>query len=323
MASILISGVVGYVFGTNNNVIKPVASTLSSLSRQKTTYLFTNPLLECEQAESTLQVHIRPKSKEIEQYITQQLKLDGINDIALQYRDLLSGLRYTYNESFQFRPASLLKVPILIAQFKRLEQDPNYFQQKIVYNVDFNDEQKRNVVTPNEPVLQSGVSYTVEELLEQMIIYSSNNATNILVNLLTEEELYQSSQDLGVNLQKQPDDDFTVSVNDYASFFRVLYNASYLTSSHSEKALELLSKTAYKNGIVAGVPENVIISHKFGEREDKKTKEIQLHDCGIVYKPKRPYLLCIMTKGTNIKIQEQVIQNISKFVYQTINVTNN
>jgi len=28
---------------------------------------------------------------------------------------------------------------------------------------------------------------------------------------------------------------------------------------------------------------------------------VQLHDCGIVYYPETPYLLCVMTKGWNFE----------------------
>lgn len=44
------------------------------------------------------------------------------------------------------------------------------------------------------------------------------------------------------------------------------------------------------------------------------TKE--LHDCGIIYYPERPYLLCVMTEGNDLNELAGVIQNISKTVYE-------
>ena len=82
----------------------------------------------------------------------------------------------------------------------------------------------------------------------------------------------------------------------------------------SEKLLSILSKTEYKGGLVAGVPDNIIVSHKFGERVIGDV--YQLHDCGIVYYPNNPYLLCVMTKGTEFTKLEKVIQDISGMVYQ-------
>jgi hypothetical protein len=43
-----------------------------------------------------------------------------------------------------------------------------------------------------------------------------------------------------------------------------LFNASYLNRENSEKVLNLLTKTDFKDGLVAGVNDkNIAISHKF------------------------------------------------------------
>jgi len=41
----------------------------------------------------------------------------------------------------------------------------------------------------------------------------------------------------------------SVSLKEYSSFFRILYNASYLTPSSSQFALSLLTKTDFTDGI--------------------------------------------------------------------------
>ncbi len=110
-------------------------------------------------------------------------------------------------------------------------------------------------------------------------------------------------------------DDSKVNVKDYSSFFRILYNASYLNQTDSQKILGLLVNSEFLNGLVAGVPASVKVSHKFGERENSTGNTVQLSDCGIVYYPGHPYLLCISTKGTDINLQTQAIQKISASVY--------
>jgi hypothetical protein len=59
-------------------------------------------------------------------------------------------------------------------------------------------------------------------------------------------------------------------------------------------------------------------SHKFGERKFLDSGETQFHDCGIVYLPKKPYLLCIMTRGTDLNKATKVIKNISQAVYKNL-----
>ena len=152
-----------------------------------------------------------------------------------------------------------------------------------------------------------------------MIIYSDNNAYHTLAENLTGDEIIKVYQDLDVDISKafQDPNGNIITVKNYASFFRILYNGSYLNNEMSEKALKLLNQVEYKDALVAGVPKDIIVSHKFGERKYSDTNEIQFHDCGIVYFPKKPYLLCVMTKTTkNINQAINVIKQISQKVYQ-------
>ncbi len=87
----------------------------------------------------------------------------------------------------------------------------------------------------------------------------------------------------------------------------------------SEKALNLLSQVKYTNGLVKGINNpNIIVSHKFGERTYEDTGEKQLHDCGIVYIPQNPYLVCIMTRGNDFSKLSASIVKLSDLIYRSI-----
>lgn len=73
-----------------------------------------------------------------------------------------------------------------------------------------------------------------------------------------------------------------------------------------------------EKALTAGIPNNYEISHKFGERQYLSTGEKQLHDCGIIYIPKKPYLLCVMTRGKNFDDLANTIKLISKTVFTQI-----
>ena len=47
--------------------------------------------------------------------------------------------------------------------------------------------------------------------------------------------------------------------------------------------------------------------------------ERQLHDCGIIYHPLKPYLLCVMTRGEKIADLENAIRDISKWIFERVN----
>ena len=108
-----------------------------------------------------------------------------------------------------------------------------------------------------------------------------------------------------------------MSVQTYESFFRILYNASYITREAYQWALDVLSKSEFKTGLVAGVPPEIKVSHKFGEKAESEDA-VQLHDCGIVYYPRHPYLLCVMSKGPNFELLDDVIANISQLTFAEV-----
>jgi len=165
-----------------------------------------------------------------------------------------------------------------------------------------------------------GESYTVDELLRRMIAYSDNNSAALLEQTVKIDLLRQTYYDLGIRspYAMKAEDDY-ISVNNYASIFRILYNASYQSKLMSEKALEYLAESAFKGGLVGGIPEGIVVAHKFGEWESGDNKEIkQLHDCGIVYYPNHPYLLCVMTRGNSFEYLDDSIREISHAVHEGI-----
>jgi hypothetical protein len=174
-----------------------------------------------------------------------------------------------------------------------------------------------------------GRSYTVNELLERMIVYSDNDAVPLLLQTIDQKIFDEVFTDLGITIPGNASETLTdyMTVKTYANFFRVLNNASYLNRQTSEKALELLSRSDFASGIRAGVPVGTMVAQKFGERvfdvnplSHKSQKE--LHDCGIVYFPQHPYLLCVMTKGTDFSKLEESIKTISQAVYASIQEEN-
>jgi len=102
-----------------------------------------------------------------------------------------------------------------------------------------------------------------------------------------------------------------------------LFNVSYLNRKYSEVALDLLSQSQYKDWIVKNIPKDIVVAHKFWERQiiSPDWKIIyQLHDCWIVYYSKYPYLICIMTKWltTDFSRLEKMIQDASLDIFNEI-----
>jgi beta-lactamase class A len=233
------------------------------------------------------------------------------------FRDLGSGPWFGLNEEEEFSVASLFKVPIMMALLKHAESNPQILVQTLGYTGQTPG--LENVTDADKTVLP-GHYYSVDELLRRMIVYSDNISKELVKARLDAidpavDELHQTYKDLGLI---GPDDTLSakLTVKQYSSLFRILYNGFYLNKEMSQKALDLLSQAEFKDGLVAGVPTGVRIAHKFGIREDGQDK--QLHDCGIVYDPLTPYLICIMTRSDSFQNNAMAIQNISRMVYDEV-----
>ncbi len=85
----------------------------------------------------------------------------------------------------------------------------------------------------------------------------------------------------------------------------------------SAKALTYLVNSEFKEGIAGGVPSEIKVAHKFGERTLSADLK-HLHDCGIVYYPDNPYILCVMTRGNNYQELSNIIKTISKMTYDEV-----
>ena len=100
-----------------------------------------------------------------------------------------------------------------------------------------------------------------------------------------------------------------------AKFFRVLYNASYLSSLYSEYSLDLLTKSDFRQGVLQSIPSGTRVAHKFGERFTAGS-DVQLHETAIVYRGSAAFVITIMTEGKNINDLSGVIGALSKICFE-------
>jgi beta-lactamase class A len=286
-----------------------------------TIYRFIDPLLACDVSSKKQATEFIPLKIAIQSVIDGKVNA-GKAGIVSVYFDTRDGNWLDINPGEKFSPASLLKVPTAIAYFEEAESNPALLQQKLFYDgsSDLNSLEyfkSAETIKPNQ-------SYTVEDLLSRMLGYSDNNASDLLIRNMNIPILNEVYGDLGVVLPKNNGTEISdyITVKQYANFFRILYNASYLNREMSEKALSFLALANFSQGLKAGIPAGVVIAQKFGERDftDDTGKSVQkeLHDCGIIYYPGHPYLLCVMTKGTDFDGLAGTISDISSTVYKYI-----
>lgn len=233
-----------------------------------------------------------------------------LQNASVYVRDFSNSSWIDINADETFHPASLMKITILIYYLKQSESDPGILNRRLVLNKDLQAPGQ----TFEEKNIKPGVQYTVNELLERMVANSDNYATSLLDFQIDTNALSQIFTELNIPKPVRPFSNYMLSTRDYSKLMRILYNASYLNESNSEKALLLLTRSDFEQGITNGLPKNITVAHKFGEYSllpDAK----ELHESGIVYAGNKAYLLTIMTKGPDVKQLPQVLSTLSQQVY--------
>jgi len=297
--------------------ITSVNDNSSIIIREKDTGLIKPMLLEESNEEEASLVPIKIK---INEYLEQK-KNEGIITTASVYLKKLNSVNdLEINPDELYDPASLIKVPMMMLYLSKEDENPGLLNKTILYSKPISGIYTATIKSHS---IQLGKSYTIKELLYYMIVYSDNEAFLLLGKSVNYHDFEKLCTEFYIPIKtdniKHSDNaqNFVADVNSISRFFRVLYNSTYLSKKSSQFALSLLTQSDFKDGILKGVDPSVRVAHKFGEREEGGVA--QLHEFGIVYIKNNPYLLGVMTKGTNTKQLAEVIGSISKISFEGIN----
>lgn len=291
-------------------------------------FQLVHPLLVCDVNPDVESSAFQSLKNKITDVASTAIQNKSIETASIYFRDLTTGGQVDINKDETFFPSSLRKVPMLIAILKAAEEAPDVLN-KISVKVIGEDQNVKQEIKPRE-FAEIGKKYTIGDLLEKMIKYSDNNAAAALVSVLGEDSLKSVFSNLQIpfptervsNITSPEAVDFITS-HQFSFFFRVLYNSTYLSSELSEQALRLLTETDFTDGLAAGVPGDIKVAHKFGLITFNDPSGValkrELHDCGIIYHQKNPYILCVMTKSrSDIPAIKNFIKDVSKTVYEEV-----
>jgi len=235
------------------------------------------------------------------------------NMVSIYFEYLPSGTSIGINEKEPFFAASLLKLPVAMKTYKSIEEGSIQNSQELTVQAEdidngFGDLWKKGI----------GTKITVEEAVRLSISESDNTADNLLRRLLIKRPVSDVFDylDIPINVPEGPG--AGVTAKNYSSVLRALYLSAYLDRENSNKLLDIMTTSVYRDRLVAGVPKDIKVAHKVGIYRDPRDLRTQTHsDCGIVYSKSRPYMLCIMTKS-ELQESDTFISEISKLVYKYV-----
>lgn len=242
--------------------------------------------------------------------VMNQRHLDKKIPLGVYFEYLPSGASIGVNDQLQVEIGSLSKVPAVMAFYKQMEQgainhDALLTIQKENLDSYFGDLYKRG----------AGTQLSVKEAIDYTLKKSDNTAASLLVGSLPDKALEAVFNEL--DLPKTRTGPYPVmSPKSYASVFRSLYLSAYLSEQSSEEILETLTSTDFHDKLPAGVSGTVKVAHKIGVFKVEGAEDI-FGDCGIVYEPKRPYILCVMVAADENTARDEIIA-YSKMVYSYV-----
>ncbi len=290
-------------------------------------YTLLDPLVVCDSFFNEKIQRVKDLEFEVAKLINGKIEKKEIMGASVFYRDLNSRRWFGINPDEDFYPASLLKLPEAIAYFKYAEGYPDILSRKVKIPEDQEDKNSGQYFKFGG-IIEPGQEYSIETLIKDLIEYSDNTPIQILNQNLPSDFSYNVFRDLGLPepIIYNGKSSWSITVRIYGNILRTLYLSSYLSPKSSEQILTYLSNTKFAEGLKAVAPKDTRIANKFGEarllNQDGTTALQVLHDCGIVYAPKHPYTICIMTQGMEIPPMIEAIQDIADMVYKRHNLMN-
>lgn len=246
----------------------------------------------------------------INAYLERQKSAGIIQTASVMFRQQYDGKWFSINPSETYSPGSIMKVVTMICYLKESETNPSVLEKKILLARHFGEIPEQTLTGKS---LTPGNYYKVKDLIAQMIIYSDNDAAALL-NREVDFNLYAGIlKDLDLPVPEKMQLNYEFTAEECSRLLRILYNSTVLQPQSSEFALQLLSQSAFKDGLTKYIDPSVKVAHKFGERSFAGAQ--QLHETGIFYFKDRPYILTVMTKGTDHLALPAVIADVSEMVY--------
>lgn len=307
--ALLAISILGNILLTGYLMLAPKKSP-GSTSNQPTAVLpFLAPRIFAENQNDVIInfIDLRTRLREYTQKIPKRM--------GIYFEYLPSGTSIGINEKEEFELASLLKVPIAMAAMDQIRAGT--MAPSTILTLE-----KSHLDPYYGELWQEGPGHKLplEKAIEIMIIQSDNTAARVISENIP-DGVTEKIFDLLDIPKVQKGMALVVTPKNYSSILRSLYLASILPKIESNQLLSLLSRTDFRDRIQAGVPNSVPVAHKIGIHTSPDESKSIFTDCGIVYIPKRPYILCIMIEGQEAQVLNYMT-DISRIIYTYVSSVN-
>ncbi len=264
---------------------------------------------------------------------TIQTKLKSVEgEFGVAFKDLQTQQTLFINEKENFHAASTMKTPVMIEVFKQAKAKKFKLTDSILvknefksivdgspFGLDISDD------SADDMYRKIGQKMTIYDLTYQMIIVSSNLATNILIDLVGAQNANATMRQLGVQdiqvlrgvedtkaFQKGLNN--SVTAYDLLLIFEKIAQKKVVNKKACKAMTNILFDQKFNEIIPAKLPKDVKVAHKTGSITGVQ------HDSGIVFLPDgRQYVLILLSKKlTNAQAGVKALAEVSEMIYDFV-----
>lgn len=241
-------------------------------------------------------------------------------NISILIKDLSSENEiYNLNSTEKLVSASTIKVPIMLAIFEEVKSGKVNLNDTILVT--------KNDILDDTEIFENGENYySINELINWMIIESDNTATNVLlkyfgmeninnyiINVLNIKNTYVQRYMLDEKAIKNGLNNY-MSQKDMLDIFTLLFSKKILNNELCEKAINILYNQRCQNQIMRYIFEPVKYAHKTG------SLDYLSHDVGVMnIKDKLFYIGISIWNSSDKDGDKKLIGNIGKIIYYYLN----
>lgn len=249
---------------------------------------------------------------------------------AVAYKNLLTGEEILINEHLLFHAASTMKTPVMAEVYRQVAEGKFSLKDSILIKNEFIsilDGSSFSITRESDSDTliydHLGEKRTVYSLMYDMIIISSNLATNLIVELVDAKNVTQTMRNIGANniqvLRGVEDTkayeagmNNQVTAYDLMLLFEKIDKEEIVNAEASMAMMDILLDQKFNDIIPDKLPADVKVAHKTGSITGVR------HDSGIVFLPDgKKYVLVLLSK--DLEDEEagvQAMANVSEVLYQ-------
>ena len=234
--------------------------------------------------------------------------------IGFYCKDLATGEALSFHADEPIVAASVIKLCVMAEAFRRREEG----------SLDFNEPvtvlpEDRKPSCGALTYLHDGITVTVGDLVELMIILSDNTATNLLIDRLGTDAVNRFMTELGLSERTRcrrklfmPELSALgitnhVTAADIGQLLERMHLGEVVSPTASAAMIQILRDQRLNGKMPFHLsPRRIRCAHKTGEDYDDGIT----HDCGIIYAD-HPVLFCFLAEGADVPKAERALQDLA------------